>query len=98
MFVNYTFDRQEFQEIQVQMSTRQRVGRALKWPESYSQLQLCYTSKLPISIAKKKDLVSLCEREIIPQEFHSYYASLPESKTEKDFVPFDSDEEDTDIE
>lgn len=98
VFVNYTFDRQEFQEIQVQMSTRQRVGRALKWPESYSQLQLCYTSKLPISIAKKKDLVSLCEREIIPQEFHSYYASLPESKTEKDFVPFDSDEEDTDIE
>ena len=47
---------------------------------------------------KKNDLVALCSKEIIPEEFHSYYESLPSSKKEKDFVPMESSDEDTDME
>lgn len=97
VFINYTFENENFQEIQVQQSTRQQ-GRSHTWPTCDSDLSLCYKSKLPISVQKKKDLLRLCDREIIPEEFHQYYLSLPDSRKEKDYVPFESDDEDTDEE
>jgi hypothetical protein len=39
----------------------------------------------------------LCAKEIIPEDFHNYYASLP-TKKEKDYVQMDSDEDDIDFE
>ncbi|CAG4939067.1 unnamed protein product [Parnassius apollo] len=39
-----------------------------------------YSSPLPISEAKKKDLNNLCAKGIIPQELHLWYQSLPTSK------------------
>jgi hypothetical protein len=41
----------------------------------------CYKSQLPISSAKKQDLLSLCSSGIIPHEHHSFYRNLPSSKT-----------------
>lgn len=38
-----------------------------------------YSSPLPISEAKKKDLINLCKKGIIPQELHLWYESLPTS-------------------
>ncbi|CAH0692027.1 unnamed protein product [Spodoptera exigua] len=39
-----------------------------------------YSSPIPISEAKKKDLLNLCTKGIIPQELHSWYETLPTSK------------------
>ncbi|KAH3698096.1 hypothetical protein DPMN_116022 [Dreissena polymorpha] len=98
VFVNYSFDDNQFQEIQVQKTTRKQKGVHNTWPNRESDLKRCYDTKLPISIQKKNDLVNLCSKETIPEELNSYYESLPTSSKEKDFVPMESDEEDTDIE
>ena len=63
-----------------------------------AHMKLSYESKLPISVQKKSDLVVLCTKEIIPEDFHGYYASLPTSSKQKDFVPMESEEDDTDME
>lgn len=97
VFVNYSFDPASFHEINVERTTRKK-GRLHKWPESDKDLSICYVTKLPISMQKKSDLIALCSKEIIPEEFHTYYESLPSSKTEKDFVPMESSDEDTDTE
>ncbi|CAG5023464.1 unnamed protein product [Parnassius apollo] len=39
-----------------------------------------YSSPLPISEGKKKDVNNLCAKGIIPQELHLWYQSLPTSK------------------
>lgn len=95
VFVNYSFDTSAFLEIQVQKATRVK-GRDSKWPENEKDLNFCYSEKLPISILKKNDLVNLCKKDIIPEEFHSYFSSLPTDRKQKDYVPLDSEEEDTD--
>jgi hypothetical protein len=97
IFVNYTFSEDTFIEIKVQGITRKR-GASQSWPDS---LQPCYEGKLPITSAKKTDLVKLCEKNIIPEDFHSYYKSLPTTLRGKDRVPLpasDESEQDTDDE
>lgn len=39
-------------------------------------LQLCYNQLLPIQLSKKKDLLDLCRKNIIPPVYHSYYENL----------------------
>lgn len=39
-------------------------------------LQLCYNQLLPIQPSKKKDLLDLCRKNIIPPAYHSYYENL----------------------
>ena len=46
-----------------------------------------YKHKIPISEAKKKDLLDLCKDGTIPEDFHSYYDKLPSSVKVKDKVP-----------
>lgn len=41
------------------------------------QLKQLYYKPLPISEAKKKDLLGLCNKKIIPEEYHGWYSSLP---------------------
>ncbi|MEW8548305.1 MAG: hypothetical protein AB2693_32780 [Candidatus Thiodiazotropha sp.] len=41
-------------------------------------------SKLPISAAKKKDLLQMCRTGVIPPEFHHFYESLPSSSSVPD--------------
>ena len=81
IFLNSTFDETQFVEIKVQSSTR---GRPQQWPVKLVSL---YTHKRPISEAKKKDLISLCESGIIPEECQGYYYSLPTKKGMKDRIP-----------
>jgi hypothetical protein len=61
-------------------------------------MKLCYDTKPPVSVQKKKDLVTLCAKEIIPKEFHNYYATLPTNKKEKEHVPMKPGEDDTGFE
>jgi hypothetical protein len=49
-----------------------------------------YTGKLPISAAKKADLMSLVASGTIPKEYESYFESLPCSKSIKDKLPVPS--------
>jgi hypothetical protein len=91
IFINYTFDPTEFHQINIQTANRQR-GR----PQA--ALHALYSSKQPISEAKKKDLVSLCRSGIIPEDFHQYYESLATSKHIRDKLPSPDAEEKSDNE
>ncbi|CAC5366360.1 unnamed protein product [Mytilus coruscus] len=58
-----------------------------------------YTSRQQISAAKKKDLVSLCKKGIIPSEYHDFYKSLPSnSNIEDTLAETDVEEEKSDSE
>lgn len=48
------------------------------------ELKPAYEHPLPITEAKKKDLMNLCRKNIIPAELHAWYASLPSSNTKID--------------
>lgn len=50
-------------------------------------LKSLYNSKIPISTAKKKDLMNLCRTEVIPEEYHGWYRELPATDANKDYVP-----------
>ena len=90
LFVNYSFDETSFQEIKVQSSTRGRPTQEM------DGISFAYSSKLRISSQKKKDLVNLCDKGIIPQEFHSYYSSLQVSSAKKDKIPSPGSDEESD--
>lgn len=53
-------------------------------PNMPVELQKLYSRQLPISAAKKKDLLTLCRKKVIPQEFHAMYKSLPVEKNVTD--------------
>lgn len=55
-----------------------------------------YKAKLPISVAKKKDLLSLCKSEAIPHQFHSFYENLLADTKTRDCLPEPDEEEDED--
>jgi hypothetical protein len=63
--------------------------------KSEQDMKLCYNTKRPVLVKRKNDLVTLCAKEIIPEELHNY---LPTNKKEKGYVPMESDEDDTDFE
>lgn len=89
IFVNYSFDEIQFAEVKVQSITRNK-GRPEQWPvELYS----LYKNKLCISDAKKKDLLSLCQSGVIPEDYNHYYKSLPSKKGLKDKIPVPDGEE-----
>ncbi len=96
LFINETLDETQFLEIKVQAATRKK-GRPSTIPDSLSS---CYQVKLPISVAKKADLVNLCKK-IIPEECHEYYNSLSTTQNKADVIPApasDEEEEHTDTE
>ncbi|KOB72465.1 Metalloendopeptidase [Operophtera brumata] len=41
------------------------------------RLEKAYKQALPISEAKKKEMLNLCKKNIIPEELHPWYESLP---------------------
>lgn len=60
------------------------VGRGR--PHKDSQLTLAYSSHIPISSAKKKDLTHLCDTNIIPEELQPWYRTSPSLNIE-DYIP-----------
>uniref|UniRef100_A0A915IF43 Uncharacterized protein n=1 Tax=Romanomermis culicivorax TaxID=13658 RepID=A0A915IF43_ROMCU len=56
-------------------STQRQRGRPnMPWKPLYDSL-------LPISVAKKVDLLSLCQQKLIPVEFHAWIQSLLTGET-----------------
>jgi len=66
------------------------------------KLAKLYSDRLPISAAKKKDLMKLVDDKVIPSDYRSFYENLPTSSSAADFLPMrdiqdpDTDEESTD--
>ena len=52
-----------------QVATRKSGGK-------FSTLKLKYEGPLPISAAKKRDLVNMCKSGIIPKDLHPFYDSI----------------------
>jgi hypothetical protein len=46
-----------------------------------------YTRKIPVSQAKKNDLLKLCRQLAIPEEVHPWFEALPSSKEVRDQLP-----------
>jgi len=51
------------------------------------ELKCLYLKPLPISHEKKKDLLKLCEKNVITDMFHTFYKSLPSIPLKKDQAP-----------
>ncbi|KAL4717613.1 hypothetical protein ACJJTC_000762 [Scirpophaga incertulas] len=49
-------------------------------PRQASQVTLkkLYSKPLPITKAKKRDLLALCQKKVIPEEYHGWFSSLPD--------------------
>lgn len=79
MFFKYSFDEEEFKVLRL-------LGRSAKGKrhDTLKTIPRLYTSKLRITEAKKRDLLSLCASEIIPEEHHPFYKALTVSTTAKD--------------
>lgn len=56
-------------------------------------LNKAYNHQLPITKAKKKDLLKMCSEKIIPSELHHWYENIP-VKDGRDYI---SDEEEDDL-
>ena len=56
-----------------------------------------YKERLPVSAAKKQDLLSLCTSGLIPEEHHHFYGTLPVSESETDKLP-EPDTQESDVE
>jgi len=64
------------------------------WSRETIKLQRKYKAKQAISLAKKKDLLSLCKSRVIPVEYHYFYKGLPANAKVNDTLPSPDAEED----
>ena len=63
-------------------------------PQSVAlQLHALYHDRIPISIAKKRDLMQLLKSEVIPCEYSCYYNELPSAGSTRDCLPEPSADE-----
>lgn len=58
----------------------------MKSLEGY-RLKPLYIERLPISDAKRADLIGLCNKGFIPSKYHRFYHSLPYDSKEVDNLP-----------
>ena len=61
-------------------------------------LQPKYKKQLPISKAKKDDLIALCNKNVIDGEYHAWYKALPVAAGITDKVPLPSVDEESSTE
>lgn len=90
--IEYKYNYQEdFKQMDVRGKERRSTDNAMS-----SSIPRAYAARLPISEAKKKDLLSLCKKCVIPKELHHWYNELPSSHFMRDALPEpDLNEEDT---
>ena len=81
LYFKATFDEEEFRVLRVTSSAKRKRPKPLK------ALPLCYKDKLPISEAKKRDLLSLCTSGVIPEEHQDFFRKLSSSSSVGDKLP-----------
>ena len=89
MLFKYNLNDESFRVLRLIGSSRR--GR----PTPPKFLPRLYGGKLPVSEAKKRDLLSLCSSAVIPEEHHDFYRRLQSSSTASDKLP-EPDVKDTD--
>ena len=103
--IRYSFNEEEPKLMDVQKKKRVR-RRMSATPEleddtpRFCEIPPKYHEALPISAAKKKDLLALCSASIIPQRYHDFYKNLKEIQS-NDRLPepdCEEDDNDTDVE
>ncbi|KAK7089570.1 hypothetical protein V1264_024516 [Littorina saxatilis] len=93
LYLKTSFDEEEYRVLRLVTSGKR--GRTSSLTKT--TIVPRYSSKLPISEAKKRDLLSLCKSAIIPEQHHDYYKALPSSTSAADKLPEpDFEEEDAD--
>lgn len=73
IFFKYEYNDTSFKEIKI----LKHVGR----PSSIDLLPKAYSSRLPITVAKHKDLMDLCKARVIPVYHHKYFEDIPKGDT-----------------
>lgn len=81
MFFKYDFDEEDFRFLRLMGSAKR------SRPDLKKAIPRLYKGKLPVSEAKRCDLLSLCKSQIIPPEHHPFYEALLVSSAEKDKLP-----------
>ena len=79
----YTFADEDFKTIKINHA----VGHRRKTTKPKVELTPLYRNKLSISDNKLKDLLSVCQQGIIPDEYHPYYNKLTSSTNKRDRLP-----------
>ena len=54
-----------------------RITKKKKRQVSDNALIPCYNQRIPLAENKKKDILYLCQRNLIPKAYHSYFTHLP---------------------
>ncbi|CAK1588598.1 unnamed protein product [Parnassius mnemosyne] len=63
----------------------------------FPSLHQLYNKPLPITVAKKKDLLNLCEKGVIPEEYHGWFQSLATDNRTIDRLPEAAISEESDL-
>lgn len=88
---------ENFRSLNVSKSCRRGRNPVLKYMPVKEWPKL-YTEPLKISSAKKKDLIEMCNKGVIPEIFHSWFSSLPSQCNIKDYLPEPDALDESDIE
>ncbi|CAF4832257.1 unnamed protein product [Pieris macdunnoughi] len=78
IFIKTDYNEESFKEMKI---------KAKKGKNTSLMPTHVYSSRLPISTAKKRDLMKLCAENQIPKYYHSFYENLPVSSTVQDRLP-----------
>lgn len=82
MFFKYEYDEEEFHCFRMKTTSRKSGVSHIA-----EKVPRCYSDKLPISVAKKNDLLSLCSDGTIPEEYYHYYNNMKCSDDIGDTIP-----------
>lgn len=83
IYFKYAFEDADFEAIQV--TGKSRRGHPSK--ESMCEPPKKYPGRIPISVAKKNDLISLCKSGVIPEDYHTFYENIPSASKTNDHLP-----------
>ena len=79
MYFKYDFDASDYNQLCLTTPSARR-----RQPPLSQIIKPRYTEKLPISEAKKRDLMSLCQPGVIPEDHHPFYTNLPTMSSQVD--------------
>ncbi|CAI6372732.1 unnamed protein product [Macrosiphum euphorbiae] len=81
----YNLSDEKFMELNVMPNTPKKTPKNTK-AIVLKKIQK-YNNQIPVSDAKKSDLLSLLKSGVIPKEYDSFYNSIPTTKNKKHTIP-----------
>ena len=93
IFFKYRMNKPHFRQLKTRGASRRGLHTI---HTQVSDIPCRYSARLPISAAKKADLLDLCGVKVIPEKHHPFYYSLPCSSSAPDRLPEPDITEETD--